>query len=164
MNAGTMETKGIEVVLNSQIVRAEAPGDFQFDLNVNFSSYQNEVKSLAEGVTNIFLGGFTGGSVRAVAGQPYGSIFGLGWLRNAQGQLIIDADGLPQTGAVEQAWGSATPDWLMGIRPQLSWQGLTLTAVLEIKQGGYMWNGTRGALQYFGTAAVTADRANLNGT
>lgn len=164
VNAGTMETKGIEVVLNSQIVRAEAPGDFQFDLNVNFSSYQNEVKSLAEGVTNIFLGGFTGGSVRAVAGQPYGSIFGLGWLRNAQGQLIIDADGLPQTGAVEQAWGSATPDWLMGIRPQLSWQGLTLTAVLEIKQGGYMWNGTRGALQYFGTAAVTADRANLNGT
>lgn len=164
VNAGTMETKGIEVALNSTIVRAEAPGDFQFDLSVNFSALSNLVKELAPGVDNIFLGGFNGGSLRAVAGKPYGSIYGLGWLRNAQGQLIIDADGLPQTNAAESAWGSATPDFIMGIRPKLSWQGLSITALLDIKQGGFMWNGTRGALNYFGTGIETAARANLNGT
>jgi hypothetical protein len=35
---------------------------------------------------------------------------------------------------------------------------LTITALLEIKQGGLMWNGTMGALEYFGTAFNTADR------
>ena len=47
----------------------------------------------------------------------------------------------------------------MGISNTFSYKGIKLTALIEIKNGGNMWNGTRGALDYFGTSAGSAARA-----
>jgi hypothetical protein len=49
--------------------------------------------------------------------------------------------------------------WRMGIINTFSFKGISLTGVFEIKEGGNMWNGTRGALDYFGTSEGTATRA-----
>jgi hypothetical protein len=50
-------------------------------------------------------------------------------------------------------------NWRMGIVNTLSFKGLRFSALLEIKNGGHMWNGTRGALDYFGTSEGTVKRA-----
>ena len=51
----------------------------------------------------------------------------------------------------------------MGIRNTFSWKGLSLSALLDIRQGGDIWNGTGGILNYFGTSQETADMRNTRG-
>ncbi len=160
-NAGSIENKGIEAVITGSPIVNE---DLRWDITVNFTKNNITVLSLAEGVDNIFLGGFEGSSVRAVAGQPYGSIFGFGWLRNANGDIVIDDDptsdnyGYPILDPNEKSFGSANPDWMMGIRNTLSWNGFNFSFLFDIRQGGVVWNGTKSALYFFGTAKETEDR------
>jgi hypothetical protein len=46
----------------------------------------------------------------------------------------------------------------MGINTTFSFMDFSLYLLFDIKQGGQMWNGTRGALYYFGTHADTETR------
>lgn len=154
-NAGQISNKGFEAVLNINPINT---ADWRWDINVNFSTNKNMVDELYEGIDNIFLGGFAGSSIRIVAGKPYGTIFGFGWLRDSTtGKVIIDDNksskfyGFPIIDENEEkAFGSANPDWLMGIRNSISWKGLSLSFLFDIKKGGKMWNGTRSALYFFG--------------
>ncbi|MFN8361851.1 MAG: SusC/RagA family TonB-linked outer membrane protein [Candidatus Kapaibacterium sp.] len=160
-NAGEIENKGIEVMLTANPIDMSG---FRWDAQVNFAKNTNTVVALTDGVENIFLGGFEGASVRAVAGLPYATIFGKGFLRDANGNLVISNDtndannGFPMIDPQEKAFGSATPDWTMGFRNTFSYEGITLSVLLDIKKGGVLWNGTRSAMYYFGTSDGTADR------
>ncbi|GIV56182.1 MAG: SusC/RagA family TonB-linked outer membrane protein [Candidatus Kapaibacterium sp.] len=161
LNAGTMKNSGIEAVLHLVPYTDE---DWNIALDINFSTFNNTVEALAPGIETILLSGFVGTSVRAVAGQPYGQIYGPGWKRDPQGRIVVDANGLPIVDPTERVWGSFIPDWIMGGNLTISYGGLSLNAILDWKQGGKMWNGTKGALVFFGTAKVTENRGALNGT
>ena len=153
VNAGTMENHGIEIVLNAVIYQDK---DFHADITFNWAKNVQKVDELAPGVDNVFIGGFTGGSVRAVAGQPYGSIYGVGFMRDVTtGKMMIDGNGFPIIDPNERSFGSSLPDWIAGSRLTLSYKGITLSALLDIKQGGVLWNGTKGALYYFGVSKDT---------
>jgi len=169
-NAGTMKTTGMDLLVNATLVKSSS---FKWDLTVNFSNPKSIVKSLAPGVSSIFLGGFTDPQVRAVAGQPYRSIYGVMKLRDAAtGQLIINDQaelddpnvfgpgvyGYPQDSKNVGNMGSVQPDWRMGITNTFTYKGFSLTALFDIKHGGKMWNGTNGAMVYFGTSATTNNR------
>jgi hypothetical protein len=169
-NAGTMKTTGMDVMFNATIVKSSS---FTWDLTINFSNPKTIVTALAPGVESIFLGGFTDPQIRAVAGQPYRSIYGVMKLRDpASGQLIINDDaslddpnvwgpgvyGYPQDATTVGNMGSVQPDWRMGITNTVSYKGISLTGLIDIKHGGKMWNGTNGAMVYFGTSAVTLNR------
>jgi TonB-linked SusC/RagA family outer membrane protein len=163
MNAGEISNKGVELTLNATPVNI---GSFKWDLSLNFSTNKNMVEKLADSVDNIFIGGFQGSSIRAVAGKPYGTIFGFGWLRDANGKVVIDDDktsggyGFPILNPLEKDFGSSNPDWLMGFRNSLTWEGLTFSFLIDVKKGGVLWNGTKGALYYFGTAKETEIRGS----
>jgi TonB-linked SusC/RagA family outer membrane protein len=163
MNAATMETKGLELSLNADVVKTN---DFNWNLALNFANPKTEVKSLADGVDNITLAGFTGTQIRAVAGQPYRTIYATGWERDKNGNKIISDDpedsykGYPIATQTMKPLGAVSPKWILGINNSIRWKGIELSALLEIKHGGLMWNGTRGALMYFGTSKETENRDN----
>ena len=160
-NAGKMSNKGIEAVLTATPVKSQ---DFQWDALVNFTMNRNEVVELAEGVENLFLGGFAGTAVRAVEGQPYGALFGGRFLRDDAGNMIIENDtnsfyyGYPIADPATGVIGNPNPDWLMGIRNTLTWKGLSFSFLFDIRKGGDIWNGTQGALTYFGMSKLTETR------
>ncbi|MFN3780875.1 MAG: TonB-dependent receptor domain-containing protein, partial [Candidatus Kapaibacteriota bacterium] len=162
-NAGKISNKGFEAVLNITPLNT---ADWRWDINLNFSTNKTMVDELYEGIDNIFLGGFAGSSIRIVAGKPYGSIFGFGWLRDPQtGEIVINDDpnsedyGFPILDVNnEKDFGSANPDFLLGFRNSISWKGLALSFLIDIRQGGKIWNGTRSALYYFGTHIETENR------
>lgn len=160
-NAGKISNKGFEIALNATPLKFK---DFQWDLTLNFSTNKNMVEELAPGVESIFLGGFQGSSIRVVAGKPYGSIFGFGWARDENGNIVINDDsvseehGFPVLDPNEKSFGTSDPDWLMGFRNSFSFYGFTLSFLIDIKQGGKLWNGTKGALYYFGTHKETENR------
>lgn len=168
-NAAQLSNKGIELILTANPVRTN---DFSWDMLVNFTRNRNSVDQLADGVDQVFLGGFTGASTRAVVGVPYGSIFGQGFYKDANGATVIDGREFLSNGNAnpnylfpiidpnEKAFNSALPDFTVGIRNTFTYKGVSVSALLDIKEGGYMWNGTKGALYYFGTHQETADRRN----
>ncbi|TAE47474.1 MAG: SusC/RagA family TonB-linked outer membrane protein [Bacteroidetes bacterium] len=157
-NAAQMTNQGIEAVFNATPVQTKS---FSWDLNVNFTRNRNNVDKLADGVDQVFLGGFTGASTRAVVDYAYGTIFGFGFYKDAEGNRVIDQDGFPLLDPNEKAFASALPDYQIGIRNTFNFKGVSLSALLDIKQGGFIWNGTRSALYFFGTHQETAD---LRGT
>lgn len=160
MNAGEMTNQGFEVIAYGTPVKSKALG-LEWNIQANFTRNRNTVDKLADGVDNVFLGGFEGSNIRAQVGTPYGSIYGFGFYRDANDNLVIGADGFPIIDPNEKAFGSALPDWTMGITNSLTFKGLTFSFLFDIRQGGVMWNGTKGALYYFGTHK---DAGDLRGT
>src|SRR6185295_14839455 len=112
----------------------------------------------------LFLGGFEGSAIYAVTGEQYGTIYGGRWLRDpATNEIIIDdgtlgQEGYPVQDAQVGVIGDVNPDWIAGVNTTLSWKGLSVYALLDIRQGGDIWNGTWGALTLFGRTAETGDK------
>ncbi len=156
-NAASMSSKGFEVSLYATPVQMK---NFTWDLQVNFSKIKNVVESLAPNVSSIFLGGFTDPQVRAVAGEEYGTIYGYDWMRDASGNVLVGPDGYPAGDYTLRPLGKVNPDWTMGITNSFHIYSFTVYALIDIRQGNTMWNGTRGALDYFGAAGETMAREN----
>jgi len=159
-NVAEISNTGWEIVANATPVEVN---DFSWDISVNFTQYENIVESLAEGVETISLAGFVSTTSRAVAGQPFGAIYGASFARTDDGQLVIGTDGWPVQAAEEGVIGDPNPDWVAGIRNSFSFKGVTLSALLDIRQGGDMWNGTYGILKTFGMAEITETQRTVRG-
>jgi hypothetical protein len=76
------------------------------------------------------------------------------------GALYIGPDGFPVADPTQRVIGDPNPNWTGGVRTGLRWRKVTVSGLLDIRRGGVIWNGTRGALDNFGTAAETRLRAN----
>jgi len=172
MNAGTMESYGWEISANAQPVKSK---NFTWDIFANFTKMKNPVTELADGVDDVFLGGFVDPQIRAVAGMEYRTIFGYDYYRDENGNLLINddptdsyPDGFPMTdNSLMVPLGTVNPDWLLNITNTFTFSGFSFTALLDIKQGGLMYNGTRFTMNYFGTSKETENREvvyNADGT
>ena len=79
------------------------------------------------------------------------------------GALFVDADGFPVQDPANRVLGDPNPSWLSGIRNNFTiFRKLQLSSLVDVKKGGVNWNGTRLALQRFGTSAYTAGRADCS--
>ncbi|MFD2248217.1 SusC/RagA family TonB-linked outer membrane protein [Pontibacter ruber] len=158
LNAGEIENKGVEVVLRGTPVQTD---NFNWDAIVNFTRNRSEVVELIEGVESITLNGFTRPTSRAVVGEPYGVLYGGKWARNEQGQILIGEDGFPFPADEEGIIGDPNPDWTAGITNTLSYKGINLSFLFDIRKGGDIWNGTEGIMRFFGTSKATENRGEL---
>ncbi len=152
-NGGRIHTNAHEVTLNVSPFRGD---DFKWTVGLNFSKIDNYVDELADGVESIFLGGFTEPQIRAGIGAKFPVIYGVSYLRNDAGQIVVDEDGLPQAGE-ERVIGTVAPDFLLGFNTNLEYKKVRLSAVLDWKQGGQMYHGTAGILDYYGVTQKSAD-------
>jgi hypothetical protein len=69
------------------------------------------------------------------------------------GALYIDDTGYPQLDAANQYdIGDPNPDWTGSLRTNVRVKGLNNGALLDVRHGGLNNNGTKGALNHFGTS------------
>ncbi|MEO8795727.1 MAG: SusC/RagA family TonB-linked outer membrane protein [Daejeonella sp.] len=150
-NAAELSNKGLEFDLG---VRLLDKSDFSWNASANWSKNDNKVVDL-KGVTSFFLNGFAGTSSRAVEGRALGVLWGSDFDRDASGKLVLDANGFPAAAPTESVLADPNPDWQAGITNTFRYKGIGLSILVDHVQGGQVWNGTRGALTTFGTAAST---------
>ncbi|MEN9510448.1 MAG: hypothetical protein RLZZ370_267 [Bacteroidota bacterium] len=147
-NAGEMQNKGIELVIGATPVKTDK---FSWDINLNWASNRNEVLKLAPGVDEISTeAAFASNGSYAIVGEPYGVIYGTKWRRNEAGQLLIGANGLPLVDPKRGRIGSPYPKWYGGLRNTLSYKGVNLTFLWDVREGGEIWNGTWGRMMQLG--------------
>lgn len=156
-NAGAMVNKGIELTLNADIVKKK---DLTWNIGGNFSKNENEVTQLADGVDEIEIeAGFGDPGAYVIVGQPYGLLYGSQWAYNDNGDLLIDGStGLPIFDTISGVIGDPYPDWLMNINTALTWKGLTLSGLLDIRKGGDIWNGTNARMNRIGISEASGER------
>jgi TonB-linked SusC/RagA family outer membrane protein len=160
MNAGEMKIKTHEIVLGLTPVRTN---NFEWNFNTNFTTVDNMVLELAEGVENISLGGYVTPNIRASAGDSYPAIYGNTFARHENGGiLVIDSPGswnhgFPLMGDFGKI-GDVSPDFFMGFTNTFTYRAVRLSAQLDWKQGGQMYSGSNRLMDLYGTTAKTEDR------
>ncbi len=157
MNAGIITNKGVEAQLYATPLKLSS---FSWDMQVNFTRNRNIVEDLPEGIPLLEFQNTGLSSTRSVAikGQPYGVLYGTRYLRNDKGQILVSNDGYPLVDVVPGIVGDPNPDFTVGFRNTLTYRNITLTALIDIKKGGDVYNGTKNVMLYLGTHKETENR------
>ena len=163
-NVGEISNKGWEIILGGSPIETN---NFAWDAQITFTTNKNKVEKLADGVDAVGLSGFTGIQSRAVAGEAMGTIFGGQWLRDDSGNLVIESNpespnyGFPIVDAQEGVLGDPNPDYLVDFKNTLSIGPVYFSFLVNRRKGGDIWNGTMGALSFFGAHERTLDRGTV---
>ena len=167
VNAGKILNRGIEMMVYTTPIQTK---DLTFNLNMNFAHNRSIVKELAPGVQRIYFNGDNNMPVRvgAVVGGKLGDIYANNLMkRNDAGQVIVNAQGLPQpatgNGNLEQYLlsnpiGNIQPDLLMSVTPSLTFKGISLTGMFDMRFGGSIMSVSEGMATSVGTSERTLNR------
>lgn len=162
-NAGTINNNGIEVQFGLTPIRAKS---FRWDIDLNWAKNNSTVKDLPEGVTEITLNTNWGLRLVAREGEPYGTLVGRRVKRAPDGQIIVDANGRPVYDADANGninnfvLGTITPDWVGGVRNTFTWKGLSLSALIDMRQGSDLFSMTYIFGRYAGVLEETLEGRN----
>jgi hypothetical protein len=175
-NAAALRNIGVELALN---VRPITTKDFSWEVGAQWAHNRSLTTDLA-GVTFApfpLSGGSNGLGVQAVAikGEPVGVFYGTDFVRCGRGLVVnnvnidqtagaclgaprgalyIDETGYAQLDASNNyVVGDPNPDWTGSLRTALRYKKISVSGLLDIRHGGENYNGTRGAMDHFGTSA-----------
>ena len=153
VNAGEIANRGVEVTLNATPVVLD--NGFRWDVAVNYARNRNEVVSLAPNIETVQLGSYWDVTTEARLGQPYGMMYGQGFLRNEEGKIVVDENGLPIPTTERIPLGTYTPDWSGSLTNTLRYKGLEFSFMLDTRQGGKIFSVTQAFGEYTGVLAST---------
>ncbi|MCZ2338475.1 MAG: SusC/RagA family TonB-linked outer membrane protein [Chitinophagales bacterium] len=160
INAGEMTNKGIEATLNLTPVKSE---DFSWDIAVNFAKNENKLVTLKDDLERYVI---TNAPFRAQlaadVGNAYGSILGTDFVYDANGNKVVDANGFYKASPLK-ILGSILPEYNLGIRSTWKYKNLTLSALLDIQEGGKYFSTTNMWGHYSGMLEETALGGNREG-
>ena len=161
-NSASMRSRGTE--LDFSILPFESE-KFGWMIRTIYTRFSNKVNEIPNGEGTVFLGGFTDPQVLASSGNEYPSIYGYDYWRTTGGELLINdnpsdayPDGFPFGNYNLQYLGDVNPDYTIGLENNIRLFNFRLYALFDIRKGGVMWNGSRGALRYFGAHSDTESR------
>lgn len=168
-NAAVIENQGVEVDLSVNWLETEG---FGWTTEARWWTNQNEVVSLA-GVQEVSLGGFVSATSSLIEGEEFGTFWGNRWAREefsdvgpnetvGDNGLILDENGFPRQAATQGKLGNPNADWRANLGNTLRFENLTLEFLWDFKVGGEVWNGTIGALNFFGRNAHQAQTTTVS--
>lgn len=142
INSGKSQNQGIELMIDLVPVQT---ADFKWDFIFAGAYNITEVLSLLTETpgekitvgTHIF-----NGELRQVVGEEMGQIAGFGYKRDANGQKIFGANGLPLRTPDLVLFGSALPKWTGGFTNSFNYKGVMFSFLIDFKLGNMMLSGT----------------------
>lgn len=148
INTGEIQNKGIELGLRVSPVKTSK---VRWDLFGTYTKNKNTVLSLADGVDRVILGGFSGMSIVAAVGKPFGTFYAIDLATDSQGRQIIDsATGNPLSTLAPNYLGSFQPKFMASWGTSLNFHGFTFNMLFDTKQGGYFYSRTKDILEFVG--------------
>lgn len=152
INAGKIKNAGIEASVSMTPIR-RPNGGLQWTSTVNFGANHGKVVTLAPGLGTVILGSERSANIEARVGERYGVIFGNTFLRDDAGNLLL-SNGLAQIGP-RKVLGNINPDWTGGWSNQVSFRRLTLSGLIDIRQGGKIFSNTNMMCEQSGACTST---------
>ncbi len=138
MNGGKIRNRGLELLLSGQPVKTP---DFQWNTFITWSTNQNRVLELTEGMDGKQDIGYGGNAtLQARIGGTTGDIYGFGFVRNDAGEIIYRTNGLPERPAEISYIGSAYPKWKGGINNEFAYKNVRFSFLIDGQYGGIIYS------------------------
>ena len=155
VNSASINNKGIEAIINVVPVQSR---DFTWEVTGQFSKLKSEVLSIADGISKVYVAGYTGRGNIAIPGMPfgimegstiardYGSLDGLDVTQvHSDDRLnytpFLDANGgytYLGTGMI----GDPQPDFVYGVTNTMSYKWVSVRIQFDHQVGGDMFTTT----------------------
>jgi outer membrane receptor protein involved in Fe transport len=174
-NAARIQNTGTEITLNLRPITTQL---LAWDIGLQYGKNNNKVLDLAgSDYIDVAAGSFEGASGAAWKGSRVGVLRGFDFARCGRGSVVdgvnidaacagapkgalyLGADGFPITDPTNRIIADPQPKWTGSVRSSIQlWKNLQFSGLLDIRRGGQIWNGTKGALYFFGKAKETENR------
>ncbi|UZR96356.1 SusC/RagA family TonB-linked outer membrane protein [Chondrinema litorale] len=165
-NGGEISNKGIELMISGRIIDKSL---FSWDATFNIGRNRAIVESLPEVISSgrysivadMFPGDTGGADLEYVAeeGKLLGQLYGLGFVRAEDGQIIHE-NGLPMITEEKVSAGSYQPDLRLGINNSFAYKNFTLGILFDGQIGGKIYSRSH-ALYATGGTITNNDDPNL---
>ena len=162
-NGGEISNKGIEIAARFNWTESE---DFSWNTQFNYGRNRAVVESLPEViqsgkysiVADIFPGDEGGSDLELVAeeGKLLGQLYGLGFQRGPDGQIIHE-NGLPLHTTEKVSAGSYQPDFRLGVLNSLRYKNINLTILFDGQVGGKIYSRSHALYATAGTITNNDD-------
>jgi len=161
VNAGKIVNKGFEVTIDAEPVRTN---DFKWKTAINLSQNKNEIVELIASNPNYQVGGNDEGFESIIkAGGSFNDLYIFKFARNAGGQIILSAAGVPTKAAKSEKVGNVNPDLIAGWNNNFTYKDFFASVLINGKFGGVAFSKTEAFLDSYGVSQRTAD-ARVNAT
>ena len=165
-NGGEISNKGVEIATRYNWIDSEK---LSWTSQLNFGRNRAVVETLPEVITSgkysiiadVFPGDEGGSDLELVAeeGKLLGQLYGLGFQRGPDGQ-IIHQDGLPLHTQQKVSAGSYQPDFRIGFLNTLNYKNFNLSVLIDGQVGGKIYSRSHALYATAGTI-VNDDDPNL---
>lgn len=147
INAGKVSNKGIEIEMNGDIIKN--PDGFSWNLYGNYTAFDTKIEELPlmDEEQPLVLSTIYGsrGTVEARLGGRFGDMYGLGYMRSPDGQIVYSA-GLPVFTEDVIFIGNPNPKQKFGIGTQLGYKNFRFNILFDGQFGGVGYSLTHAVL------------------
>jgi outer membrane receptor protein involved in Fe transport len=171
LNAGRIDSKGLEIQLRGEILRSRT--GLNWASTFNFTQNKNKVVELAPDypqLKQVQLGWTWGIPNQAIAGEDWGVLVSSGYDRVTQkdvndglvgagaqvGDIKLTNRGLARS-AAGQIIGHVSPKFLAGWRNDFNYRNVSFGFFMDMRIGGDIWSQSMAHSYGPGTAAITAE-------
>lgn len=129
-NAGAFTNQGLELDLKfTPLIKLR---NTSIDFKINYAHQTSKVTKIVDGLDELGIGNFN----YAIVGQS-AYVFKLtDYVRDAEGHVIVGADGMPTANPNLTMFGNTQPEHILGLNLGVTWKDFNLSIVGEYR-GGY---------------------------
>ena len=162
-NMGDVYNKGMELTIGGTPVKTR---DLSWESSINVYGNRGTVKHLPDGTKYLYVTDVQVGNVQAASYNdgPFMALSGGEWLRNENGDLVLDKNFMPQgaqSNSTQILVGNREPKFQGGWNNTLTYKGFTFNMLWEFRVGGAVFNGTEYAMTMSGMSKLTEGRDRL---
>jgi len=162
VNAGDIQNQGVEIVLTGKPLVSKT---FEWNTTINFARNKSRINELYPGINVYQLDNNVYSSqtvfLNATVGQEFGTLVGPGYLRTADGQLVIGSDNLPVQ-EFNKDFGTVVPRFTGGFINNFRVWKFDVGAMIDFQSGGKFFSWSKMLSVKSGQAEETAV-LNANG-
>ncbi len=171
INAGNVYNKGMELTISGTPIETK---NLTWDMSLNIAGNRGTLDGLPAGmdvmyVTDVQYAGaqaasFNGGNFMAIAGTQWkrykydpkveGSV------KEADGQIILDANGMPTYSTALSEVGNREAKFSGGFNNTITWKNFSFNMLWEFRVGGDVINGTKYAMTNSGVSKFSGEIRN----
>ena len=138
-NEGAIRNHGVEFTLDQDIIKRK---NFNWTMGLNFGLNRGTVVSLPEDVSEIYGAQYGDVHTTAYVGHSTTALSGKDYLRNADGQVIVDENGYPKINPAKVYIGNREAKFQAGLSSSMNIYGVQFSFLFDGRYGGDVLNVT----------------------
>ena len=152
INCGNIRNTGIEVMLSATPIKTT---NLNWKFDVNFHRNKNKIIELSKTLSKYQIASpnLSVGETWAINGRPFGEVFTRGFVRNTNGQILVDALGMPRVMPNFDLYlGNFNYDWQSSINNTLQYKKWYLSFLIDLNYGGVRQSSTEAQMMASGSS------------